>query len=1013
MSQSKKSSCPIAIIGLGAVMPDAADAPTFWKNICAGLDSVGEVPTHRWDPALHYDSDPKTPNRSYTKIGAFISDYKFNPLQFRIPPRVAESMDDVQKWAVEASSEALRDSGYEQKDFDRERCAVIIGNALAGEFHYMSTLRVYLPKFAQALRDTEQYRALAPEVQKALDAQFEQTAGLDLPEINEDTMPGELSNVIAGRVAQILNLRGSNYTTDAACASSLAALQSAAAGLAEMRFDMVLTGGVDSSLGPPSFVKFSKIGALSANLSCPFDERADGFVMGEGCGIMLLKRLEDAERDGDKIYAVLRGIGSSSDGKGKGITAPNPHGQRLAIQRAYEAAGISPTEVGMIEAHGTSTAVGDVVEANTTAEFFSSAGVRPQQIPMGSVKSQIGHMKGAAGAAALLKAALCIHHKIIPATLHFEKPNPKIDFEHAPFYIPTRLQGWESKGPRIAGVSSFGFGGSNFHAVLSEHQAIRAEAGPGTGQGPREKSKTGGIMSLGAEDADGLRQLLDDGAPLPGTTSNAPHRLSIAYENESQLNRRLRLARTAIDKDEPTTWKALSAQGIHRGQGPAGKTAFMFPGQGSQYINMLKTLKEEEPVVAETFAEADRIMAPILGRSLSEAIFTLDSPEARKALQDTTICQPAMLTADLAIARLLEQKGIHPDMVTGHSLGEYAALVAASVLSLEDALLAVSARAKEMVGVRVDDPGKMAAVFMPADELIRRIQNIEGVVPANFNSSNQTVLAGASAPMDAAVARLTAAGVKAVMLDVSHAFHSPIVALAKEPLRRVLEGFNFSSPRIPVLANLDALPYDTDPQARAARFFVEVGPKKILTHFVNDILDDPTVIAVHTNHPKQNDQDCIQSCLAAAFAAGQNLGAEKSFQPISAQASNASHQPASRIGSFGKESTRAAAERPSGREHRPEEADAVQTSRGAMPPRGQQPKAVISGVSLGLPGLDRDLFAEDNTERILAGYAGIDPVGEGTRQDLAKQHVVRLFKDAPGGPAFGVIEDPEQVAQLA
>ena len=1002
----------VAIIGMGAVMPDAQDLQTFWDNILSGKDSIREVPSSRWRPVDHYDPDPKAPDKTYTKIGSFIMAFSFDSPKYRIPPRVAEAMDEVQKWTVEASRQALADAGYEKKEFDRERCAVVIGNALAGEMHYLTTLRVHLPRFANALKGTQAFRALPAEARASLLEQFRKAAEVGLPPITEDSMPGELSNVIAGRVAQAFGLRGPNFTTDAACASSLAALQTAAAGLAEGRYDMVLTGGVDSSMGPQSFVKFSKIGALSADMSCPFDERANGFVMGEGCGVLLLKRLADAERDHDRIYAVLRGIGSSSDGKGKGITAPNPVGQRLAVERAYAEAGVSPAEVGLIEAHGTSTAVGDVVEANTMAQIFTAAGARPRQIPMGSIKSQIGHLKSAAGAASLIKAALALHHKKIPGSLHFERPNPKIDFDQSPFFVPTRTIQWEV-GPgrtRIAGVSAFGFGGTNFHAVLSEYVSEEKRDfgngnGNGNGNGKESERVMHKVFAVGAESVEELREELDrqlEGkgkGQEPEGSRVAAERIAIAWRDDEELARRGKLALAVLDKDEPGAWRALGAQGVFRGRGKAGKVAFLFPGQGSQYVGMLRELYEHEPVVRATFDQADEIMRPILGRNLSDFVFTEDTPASRAALQDTTVCQPAMLTADTALARLLIERGIEPDMVAGHSLGEYAALVAAGMLPFEDALNAVCARAKEMAGVRVDDPGKMAAVFAPAGELMKALEQMEGVVPANFNSRNQTVIAGPTREMEEAVRRLEDAGVKAVELPVSHAFHSFIVAPARKPLQRVLSRLAFRSPRVPVVANLDAEPYDPDPAAveanierlaaqvaspvrwvesierlyaMGARLFVEVGPKKVLTNFVLDVLDDPDVISVCTNHPKQGDQPSFSAALAACTAAGQP-------RP-KAQAA------------------------PATEEHE------VAVDQPAAEPSADD--VVISGVSMGLPGEDHEVFADDNTERMLHGFAGIQPIPLSQREQLAGQRIVRLVKDAPGGPAFEVIDRPDHVARL-
>jgi len=771
----------------------------------------------------------------------------------------------------------------------------------------------------------------------------------------------------------------------------------------------VVSGGADSSMSPHSFVKFCKIGALSGEISCPFDRRANGFVMGEGCGILLLKRLEDAERDGDKIYAVIRGMGSSSDGRGKGITAPNPSGQRLAIERAYNNTGIHPTEIGLLEAHGTSTAAGDRVEGTLACEFFREAGVKPGAIAMGSVKSQIGHLKSGAGAAALIKAALSIHQGVIPGSLHFEEPNPDIPFDDAPVYVPTKRQPWETQDgkPRIAGVSSFGFGGANFHAVLSEHRLEnnRKYSVPSGGKEIKKETKTmktdSKILTVGGNNREEIKQALEerltrpreqDAVLPPAEVTGAAERLLISHASDKERTTRAQRALKALSSDRAEAWRALSNQGIFRGRGQPTKIAFLFPGQGSQYINMLKDLREQEPLVAEAFETADGIMTPLLGRPLTSFIYTDDTDAAREALKDTNICQPAMLTADVAIARLFEKHGVVPDMVAGHSLGEYAALVVSGMLSFEEALHAVSARAREMSSVQVDDPGKMAAVLAPERKILELIEDIDGVAPANFNSRNQTVIGGGTAAVEEALRRMKAEGIRAVELQVSHAFHSHIVSPAVKPLRNMLDKFNFQPPRIPLVANVDAQPYDPDPGAMranldrlarqiaspvrfvesletmhrlGAHLFIEVGAKRVLANFVTDVLADPEVIAVATNSPKLGDWPSFQNALAACAAAGKR-------EPVI-------EAPPPEIRT---------------RDHAGTD-------------------VVISGASLGLPGEDHPVFDEANVDRILGGKSGIDPVPEEDRGRLAGQRVVRLVKEAPGGPVFEVMEKPDEVVRLA
>src|SRR6516165_8091080 len=463
----------VAIVGAGAILPDAVNVSAFWDNIKSGRYSITEVAPDRWDPALYYDPDPSVPDKTYSKIGGWVRECIWDPVKWRlaIPPRVVDAMDDGQKWAVACTREALEDYGYPKRPINLDRTAVILGNAMAGEKHYLTALRIFFPEYARELAESASFVALPEAMRRDITRELHQRIAKLLPEVTEDSMPGELANCIAGRVANLFNFHGPNFTADAACASAMAAFSSAVEGLVENNFDLVVTGGIDHNMGASTFVKFCKIGALSATGTRPYAEGADGFVMGEGTAIFLLKRLADAERDGDKIYAVLRGIGGSSDGKGKGITAPNPVGQKLCLERAWQNAGLSPATATLIEGHGTSTSVGDVVEARSMTSVLSQYNLPVGSVALGSVKSNFGHLKGAAGAAGLLKTAFALRDKVLPPSLHCDCPNSNIDFAHSPLRVNTELRPWTTvaDGVRRAGVSAFGFGGTNFHVVMEEH----------------------------------------------------------------------------------------------------------------------------------------------------------------------------------------------------------------------------------------------------------------------------------------------------------------------------------------------------------------------------------------------------------------------------------------------------------------------------------------------------------------------------------------------------------------
>src|SRR5438270_2281831 len=424
----------IAIVGAGAILPDAPNVPAFWKNIQKGRYSVSEVDPDRWDPKLYYDADPKAPDKSYSKIGGWVREYTWEPMRWHlaVPPRVVDAMDGAQKWAIACTREALEDYGYPKRPLDADRTAVILGNAMAGEKHYLTALRIYFPEYARELEASAHFAALPEDIRREITRELHERMDKHLPEVTEDSMPGELANCIAGRIANIFNFHGPNYVCDAACASAMAAISSAMEGLIEHHFDVAITGGIDRNMGAPTFVKFCKIGALSATGTRPYAQDADGFVMAEGAAMFLMKRLSDAEKDGDKIYAVIRGMGASSDGKGKGITAPNPLGQKLAIERAWQIAGIPPETVSYIEGHGTSTRVGDVVEVQSMADVLRESHLPAKSVAIGSVKSNFGHLKGAAGAAGLLKATLALHHKVLPASVYCEHANLAIAFPHPP-----------------------------------------------------------------------------------------------------------------------------------------------------------------------------------------------------------------------------------------------------------------------------------------------------------------------------------------------------------------------------------------------------------------------------------------------------------------------------------------------------------------------------------------------------------------------------------------------------
>ncbi|MBP1685847.1 MAG: beta-ketoacyl synthase, partial [Deltaproteobacteria bacterium] len=1083
----------IAIVGLGAILPDAPDITTFWDNVKHSHYSISDVTPDRWDPNLYYDPDPKAPDKTYSKIGGWVRGWEWNPFKWglAIPPRVSDAMDDAQKWAVACTHAALLDYGYPRRPLDPDRTAVILGNALGGERHYLTCLRIYFPEYACELAAAPSFAALPPPVQAAITNELRSRIGERFPEISEDTMPGELSNCIAGRIANLFNFRGPNYVVDAACASAMAAISAATAGLIAGDYGAVLAGGVDRNMGASTYVKFCKIGALSATGTRPYADGADGFVMGEGAAVFLLRRLADAERDGDRIYAVLRGVGGSSDGKGKGITAPNPIGQRLAVQRAWQNAGLSLATATLVEGHGTSTRVGDVVEVQSLMEVFDGTGMAPGSIALGSVKSNIGHLKGAAGAAGLLKTVLALHEKVLPPSLHFEKPNPDIDFAHCPFFVNTKLQPWPTPAPgvRRAGVSAFGFGGTNFHLVLEEHvpERLTKTAGaphsvavPSCPAAPSAKAPLRGALVIGAASEQALverltaiqREATSGRAPASAVPAesdlSSPERIAIDYADAADLADKAAKALKALGARSASMWKALRAQGIFRGSGPAPKVAFLFTGQGSQYVNMLHQLRAVEPIVAQTFVEADRVMTPLLGQPLSDYIFVDSSDAATVAkaeddLRQTAITQPAVLTVDAALTRLLRAYGIAPNMVMGHSLGEYGALVAADALPFEDALEAVSARGREMTNVSFADNGWMAAVFAPLTEIERILRTIDGyVVIANVNSNRQSVIGGATTAVQHAIKAFAAAGYEVVQLQVSHAFHTSIVAPASEPLRCTLARLRLGSPAIPIVANVHGEFYPTGPGVvpamldilaqqvaspvqfvkglhtlydAGARLFVEVGPKKALQGFAEDVFANrEDVASLFTNHPKLGDIVAFNQALCGLYAAGLGLG-ERARRAVTVEAQAGAAVLPETVWPVQEQPRMAFAPllAPPPEDRRTATGPTASLSNdrhlelgrlfaeflergrqiyfGDDSPAAAEP-VVITGAALGLPGTDR-VFDDANVGRILDGEQFIDTVPTRFRHAMLDKHITRLVKREDGGPTFEAIASTADVIKLA
>ena len=819
----------IAIVGMACIYPGSPDLETYWAHILQGDDLVGEVPAQRWNSELYYSAEAgagQTPSRS----GGFIAATPFDPLSFGIPPQSLAAIEPVQLLALQVAARALADAGYGERYFNREKTAVILG-AEAG----------------MELSCQYNFRHLYPQYLGAIPAELDAA----LPRLSEDSFPGVLANVIAGRIANRLGLAGANYAVDAACASSLSAVELAIKELRCGSSDMVLAGGADCHNGIVDYLMFASVGALSRQGRCrSFDASADGIALGEGVGMVVLKRLSDAEADGDRIYAVLEGVAASSDGKGLGLTAPRKEGQRLALQRAYEQAGRLPCDVGLVEAHGTGTVVGDRTELLTLREVYNAGGALPAQSVLGSVKSQIGHSKCAAGVAGLIKVAKALHHRVLPPTLHIRTPNPGHSPD-SPFVFLAKARPWIGV-PRAAAVSAFGFGGANVHAVVAAYDdGVRR---PGAEVWPAEL-----FIVRAADRAQALAQLQRLESFV--AASDAPLRLAdLAFTLAQEGEGAIQCAFVAGDGDELLRLlraAATSAQIHWRTADVEERLALLFPGQGSQYPGMLRELFVYAPQwLQEASASWWRQIWP-------HDVYDETARQAQEqALTATQCAQPALALVEMALWSWLDSLGVQADMAAGHSFGELVALAAAGVIDTAALLRLAQARARAMLDAVGSEPGGMAAVALDAASLRVLLQAHPGITLANQNAPQQTVIAGARADLAAACAHLQAEKIAWRSLPTACAFHTPLLAAAPHLFATALAQENFASARWPVYSNTHAAPHASSAQtlrdsmaqhliapvrfveeieamyAAGARVFLEVGPRRVLSGLVRQILGE-------------------------------------------------------------------------------------------------------------------------------------------------------------------------------
>lgn len=902
--------CDIAIVGLSCFYPGSTNLTQYWENVLNKTNAVIEIPPTHWDWRPYYDPDPRARDKMVSKWGGFMSDIVFDPLKYGITPKSIPNIEPLQLLLLEAVNQALADAGYLERQFNRERTCAILGVGGGG----------------MPLSVSYGFRACMPLMESipGMPIKSDEIIRLGegiLPEWTEDSFPGILLNVAAGRVSNRFNLGGPNMAIDAACGSSLAALYAGVRELQDGTSDVAIVMGGDAVQTPYAYVAFSKTHALSPRGRCrPFDAEADGIALAEGVGVAVLKRLADAERDGDRIYSVIRGVGASSDGRDKGLTAPRAEGQLRALHRAYGQARINPSNVALVEAHGTGTVVGDQTEARAIGQLFRDAGADAQSCAIGSVKSMIGHSKCAAGLAGLIKTAFALYHKILPPTL-VETPNPKANLSGGPLYLNTEPRPWVhgKAHPRTAGVSAFGFGGTNFHTVLEEYTGdYLGRPQSGLRSWPAELfvfrradkaaivdvvTKVHAALVAGAQPA-----LADLAASVWNSSKSAATTaptLAVVATSLADLKDKLSAALEALPK---ATDAHTDPRGIYFALKPtAAKVALLFPGQGSQYPDMLAQTAMAFAEVREVIDRAEATLGASLEKPLGRLIyppspFTPEQEAAnRKALQRTEAAQVSIGATSLGTFRLLQALGIEGDFFAGHSYGEFVALAAAGALSEDDLIRLSFARGKAIREAAVTAPGGMIAADAPAASIEPHLKGIADVWIANHNSPTQTVIAGTEAGVKAASDALQAQGIRSQRIAVACGFHSPLIAGAKPALADALAKAHFGAPQKPVYSNTTAVPHPADGKAIAAqlaehlvspvrfadevramydagaRVFVEVGPHAVLTGLTGQILNGSPHVAVATDSKSRPGLVQLTHALGQLLTAGVPANLDRLF----------------------------------------------------------------------------------------------------------------------------------------
>ena len=856
-------------MGIGCRLPGGVESPeALWQLLIQGRDAITEVPPERWDLSLHFDPDPQRPLHQHVRHGGFIEGIdRFDAAFFGISPREAICMDPQQRLLLEVAWRALEDGGLPLEAVRGQAVGVFVGISAAD---YINVL-------------------------------WSSTENFAVPDNEPFVLPGNSGSIAANRLSYFFDFKGPSFAVDTACSSSLVAVHLACESLWRGESAAALVGGVQALISPGSQMGFCKAGLLSPDGRCKsFDASADGYVRSEGAGAVLLKPLSAAQANGDSIYALIHGTAINSDGRSNGMVAPNLQSQVACVRQAFQRAGIDPAATQYVEAHGTGTRQGDPVELQALGTVLGEGRPHDQPCRVGSVKSNLGHGETAAGITGLIKAALCIHHRQLPASLHCRTPNPAIDFSGLKLRVQTCLEPFpQPDRPAVVGVSSFGFGGTNAHAVLAEgpQSAPREPGASPQRQGPPPLQ----LLSLSARTDVALRQQAEALARFlrqPACPS-LPDVCATANQRRSQLARRL----VCLAPDQATVLEQL--EGFAAGQEPLGtiwgqaarrpgKLAFLFTGQGSQTLGMAEGLMRHHPVFREAFEACTRLLDPLLPQPLAGVLYPEAGAEedAAHALNQTRYTQPALFVVGYALARLWQSWGVCPDLLMGHSVGEVVAAHLAGVFSLEDGLRLVVARGRLMQ--ELPPGGGMVALLATADQIERLLQQHPQLTVAARNGPANTVVSGPLTALDRLELQAQTQGFAVHRLAVSHAFHSPAMAPMREAFERELGQLRFHPPRQPLVSNLTgrlageeiaqpsywcdhlirpvlfARGMDTL-AAQGAQTFLEIGARPTLTGMGRQCLPDPALAWWPSLRPGQQDGAVMLTTLAHLHCQGHRV----------------------------------------------------------------------------------------------------------------------------------------------